>query len=95
MSWPFGLAVILLALALPLLLHWRARPGHPVPDRHRHDANAESAAVQLERRLAQIEGELDDLRDALERMRDELETLQRTVEDWQAGQHGTAGGGAS
>jgi DNA repair exonuclease SbcCD ATPase subunit len=83
MIWPLGLAVLLLALLIPILvfafdvprLRERAREADRLsPERDR-------LLEDLTKRLVTLEDEVDDLSRSLEGLRDETQFLQRLLED--------------
>jgi hypothetical protein len=83
MIWPFGLAVLILALLIPILVF-----AFDVPRLRRRAEEAERLAPEWERRLEEltkrlmvIEDEVDDLGRGVDTLRDETQFLQRLLED--------------
>lgn len=83
MLWPFGLAVLILALLIPILVF-----AFDVPRLRRRAEDAERLAPEWEQRLEELtkrlmvlEDEVDDLARGIDTVRDETEFLQHLLED--------------
>jgi hypothetical protein len=83
MLWPFGLAVLILALLIPILVF-----AFDVPRLRRRAEEAERLAPEWEQRLEELtkrlmvlEDEVDDLSRGVATMHDETQFLQRLLED--------------
>lgn len=83
MLWPFGLAVLILALMIPILVF-----AFDVPRLRRRAEEAERLAPEWERRLEELtkrlivlEDEVDDLARGVDALREETQFMQRMLED--------------
>ncbi len=84
MLWPFGLAVLILALLIPILVF-----AFDVPRLRKRAEQAEQRLApeseqrleELTKRLVLLEDEVDDLARGLDSLRDETQFLQRLLED--------------
>lgn len=83
MLWPFALAILVLALLIPILVF-----AYDVPRLRRRAEEAgqltpgwEGRLDELAKRLALLEDEVDDLARGVDALRDETQFLQRLVED--------------
>lgn len=83
MPWPLGLAVLMLALLIPILVF-----AFDVPRLRKRAEEAERLAPEWERRLEELvrrltvlEDEVDDLSRGVDALRDDTQFLQRLLED--------------
>ncbi|UCF40848.1 MAG: hypothetical protein JSW43_00455 [Gemmatimonadota bacterium] len=83
MLWPFGFAVLILALLIPILVF-----AFDVPRLRKRAEDVERLAPEWERRLEELtkrltvlEDEVDDLARGVDTLRDETQFLQRLLED--------------